>query len=190
MRPIGWTRNRDYTRKGVCVRHSLAAKGVKTRNMLLTGHTKAYDVYLDKKGKTHLYYGKDSDGDGVPDRKDCSPHDASRQDGRLRKNRDVAIAFASGRTSGSTDHLFIEGDTIYSYGYHFPIATRYGNKVWFTKKGYSNTTSRHKSLVLNALNIAGFEVEMVDDPLEARDRATGHYLGGYQRDEAAWREGI
>lgn len=43
--------------------------------------------------------------------------------------------------------------TIYSYGYHFPIARHTGNKlapVLYTSKGYSNTTAKHKSTVWGA----------------------------------------
>lgn len=44
----------------------------------------------------------------------------------------------------SQGNLYFEGATIYSYGAHFPIATIEGNDVFFTKRNYSNTTSKHK----------------------------------------------
>lgn len=51
--------------------------------------------------------------------------------------------------------LYYEGDTIYSYGTHFPIAKHIKNKkgenaVLFTTKGYSNTTAKHISVVRSA----------------------------------------
>lgn len=52
-------------------------------------------------------------------------------------------------------NLYFEGDTIFSYGGHFPIArhVKQGRKdaVLFTTKGYSVTTSGHKSSVRQAI---------------------------------------
>jgi hypothetical protein len=49
--------------------------------------------------------------------------------------------------SGMTNSLFANGDTIYSYGYHypliFPIHSKNGIKYVCNTKGYSNTTSKH-----------------------------------------------
>ena len=71
------------------------------------------------------------------------------------RNEQIAYKFANGYTKGKTRHLFIEDDIIYSYGYHFPIAKRFKfkNDIYylFNTKGYSNTTSRHKSRVLRHL---------------------------------------
>lgn len=89
------------------------------------------------------------------------------QNALFMKNQDVADMFAEGATSGSTDNLFIEGDTIYSYGHHFPIARRIGqNKFLFTTKGYSQTTSVHKGRVMRALERAGYDVALVEDVTE------------------------
>lgn len=74
---------------------------------------------------------------------------------RYGKNEEVAQAFAQGETEGETKHMFIEKRAIYSYGWHFPIALKLlDGKVLFNKDGYSQSTSRHKNLVKNAL--AGF----------------------------------
>lgn len=64
-------------------------------------------------------------------------------------NEQIARAFANGDTTGYTNNqtLFIEGDTIYSYGHHFPIAKRYNGIYLFNSKSYSVTTSKHQSLV-------------------------------------------
>ena len=74
-------------------------------------------------------------------------------------NKQTAEAFANGKTTGGSLHMFIDGDTIFSYGYHFPIARRTGKVdengrdiFLFTDRGYSNTTVRHKSHVSWALH--------------------------------------
>lgn len=52
-------------------------------------------------------------------------------------------------------NFYFEGDTIYSYGSHFPIARHivYRGKpaILFTTRGYSVTTSKHISLVRRAI---------------------------------------
>jgi len=92
---------------------------------------------------------------------------------KIKNNRDVAEAFAKGATSGRREHLFIEGDVIYSYGYHFPIAVKVkdsatGNIVMLLNKNrYSVTTAKHKSQVRGALASRGWEtVEMTTGELK------------------------
>ena len=56
---------------------------------------------------------------------------------------------------GRCSNGFFEGDTIYSYGKHFPIARIFtddaGNKtVFFTTRTYSNTTAKHIGYTNNA----------------------------------------
>ena len=73
------------------------------------------------------------------------------------KNSDLAESFAQGATSGKGNHVFISGNVIYSYGYHFPIAIRTGsNTALFNTSGYSHTTAVHKGNVKRALQSAGF----------------------------------
>ncbi len=53
-------------------------------------------------------------------------------------------------------NMFYEGNTIYSYGYHFPIARMMtapnGERVvLFTQSNYSVSTSKHKTIVQRAL---------------------------------------
>jgi len=69
-------------------------------------------------------------------------------------NYDIAKMFAAGRTKGRTKNVFIEGDTIYSYGHHFPIAKREPrlNGFLFNPLGYSSSTAKHKSNVRSALS--------------------------------------
>lgn len=52
----------------------------------------------------------------------------------------------------SNGSLFYEWDTLYSYGYHFPIARFQGGRcVLFNTSKYSHTTSRHQSLAREVL---------------------------------------
>lgn len=69
-------------------------------------------------------------------------------------NKQLAKRFAEGATSGKASNMFIEGDTIYSYGYHFPIAKRLNtnNIVIVNSNSYSNSTSKHQSHVGGYLN--------------------------------------
>ena len=58
----------------------------------------------------------------------------------------------SARTSGR--QLYFDGDTIYSYGSHFPIARHIKHRgktaVLFTTRDYSSTTTGHKHVVFSA----------------------------------------
>ena len=66
-------------------------------------------------------------------------------------NGEVARRFANGHTSGSSQHVFIDGDRIYSYGRHFCIARRVNGVVLLTTRTYSNSTAKHVGLVRSAL---------------------------------------
>lgn len=71
-------------------------------------------------------------------------------------NKQVAHLWANkSKQSASGSHFYFEGDTIYSYGRHFPIARHAIHKgkpcVLFTTDDYSSSTSRHKSYVRNAI---------------------------------------
>jgi len=66
-------------------------------------------------------------------------------------NDQISEVFAKGQTTGTANNMFIDGDTIYSYGRHFPIARWYKGVVLFNPDGYSNTTAKHKGKVLYAL---------------------------------------
>jgi hypothetical protein len=83
------------------------------------------------------------------------------------KNIDIIKSFVSGATKGKiTRHntftgethtpLFIEGDTIYSYGYHFPLAKRNEDGTfWVNPDKYSVTTSKQQGMVKGAIAMAG-----------------------------------
>ena len=65
-------------------------------------------------------------------------------------NYQIAHEFAYGARHGKSLHMFIDGDNIYSYGYHFCIAKRVGETILFTTRKYSTTTAKHIGYVLNA----------------------------------------
>jgi hypothetical protein len=69
------------------------------------------------------------------------------------KNSEIAEIFAQGSRAAHSKNMFIDGDTIYSYGHHFPIAKRFdAGGFIFTTSGYSVSTSIHKGHVRRALN--------------------------------------
>lgn len=66
-------------------------------------------------------------------------------------NSEVAHRFATGigeRCKGS--NMFFDGDTIYSYGYHFPMAIKWNGRLLYNDQRYSNSTARHQSYVYGA----------------------------------------
>ncbi len=70
------------------------------------------------------------------------------------------------QAQGRASRVFFEGQLIYSYGYHFPVARfapEYGNIVLFTSRGYSSSTGKHKTLIRSAIP-SGFNVVYCDDP--------------------------
>lgn len=73
-------------------------------------------------------------------------------------NSDIITKFLNGATTGTIrrsnphtgDHtpLFIDGDTLFSYGRHYPLAKRLPDgSLWVNDQRYSVTTSKHASLV-------------------------------------------
>lgn len=108
-------------------------------------------------------------------------------------NTGIVEAFNKGRTDGKTGNIFIEDNTIYSYGRHFPLAIRM--KDWFLINGdkYSVTTSGHTGYCISklqpniqisfsALRSAGIEpteIKLIDnlkdtwEKVEYKDKETG-----------------
>ena len=68
----------------------------------------------------------------------------------MKTNQEVADAWAMGYSARSSN-MFTDGETIYSYGHHFPIATRVNGWVLFNHTYYSATTSKHQSHVRRAM---------------------------------------
>lgn len=73
-------------------------------------------------------------------------------------NRELSENFANGKTNGKGSNMFIDGKTIYSYGYHFPIAVKEKDFYLFNSERYSPTTAKHKAYVLSAINRNAFYV--------------------------------
>jgi hypothetical protein len=79
-------------------------------------------------------------------------------------NKEIITKFVNGATTGKITRnnpyaggkltpLFIEGDTIYSYGHHFPLARRNGDGTfWVNPDKYSVTTSKQQSMVRSAIS--------------------------------------
>lgn len=78
-------------------------------------------------------------------------------------NKDLAIKFAQGSTKGKTKNMFIEGDKIYSYGYHFVIAKRVFGGFEITTSKYSQSTARQVSYVNFQIRQTGLEVTEVEN---------------------------
>ena len=68
----------------------------------------------------------------------------------MKTNQEVADAWAMGY-SAKSGTMFTDGETIYSYGYHFPIAKRVNGYVLFNHTRYSATTSKHQCHVRRAM---------------------------------------
>ena len=68
----------------------------------------------------------------------------------MKTNQEVADAWAMGCRAES-NHMFTDGETIYSYGYHFPIAKKVNGYVLFNHTHYSATTSKHQCHVRRAM---------------------------------------
>lgn len=63
-------------------------------------------------------------------------------------NPQVAHLWANkSRQSANGSHFYFEGDTIYSYGSHFPIARHHKGAVLMTSKSYSPSTAKHKAII-------------------------------------------
>lgn len=98
----------------------------------------------------------------------------------LSSNNECAHIWASqSQALGRAGNVFFEGQIIYSYGHHFPVARfapEYGNVVLFTDRGYSNSTSKHKSLIRSAIS-SSYNVIYCDEP----SRSPLHNLDVWQR---------
>lgn len=72
-------------------------------------------------------------------------------------NRETMKAWVDGKKRGrnAKGTVFFEGDVIYSYGPHYPLAVRAPGKsgpfFYVNKDKYSVTTSRHQTELLSAI---------------------------------------
>jgi len=75
------------------------------------------------------------------------------------RNSNLAHEFfyAQSNESGAASNFYYQGDTIYSYGSHFPICTKLRGKngeliaYLFTSEGYSSSTAQHISYTRQAM---------------------------------------
>jgi hypothetical protein len=79
-------------------------------------------------------------------------------------------------------NLYFDGDTIYSYGGHFPIARHISNKrgnraILFTTRTYSVTTSGHVSAVRSSIP-SGVQVFHVYNPALSPSESLACYVSG------------
>ena len=96
----------------------------------------------------------------------------------MKTNQEVADAWAMGY-SAESNNMFTDGETIWSYGYHFPIATRKNGHVLFNHTRYSTTTSKHQSHVRRAMR--GDIVYCRDIGANGNERYTRCYVEGLLR---------
>ncbi len=84
-----------------------------------------------------------------------------------------------------SNNFYFEGNTIFSYGRHFPIAKHVTNKageyaILFTEREYSNTTSRHKLHVRRSINYRStIQCENVEGLQHDSNLATWHNEAKY-----------
>ena len=93
-------------------------------------------------------------------------------------NRELFHVYASGnqtRGRSNNGNVYFEGDTIYSYGAHFPMAIRFKDKMLINNEGYSVTTAKHMSQLRYALRHLDYinmpALRVVQDLLKIKQRA-------------------
>jgi hypothetical protein len=70
---------------------------------------------------------------------------------------DGARAFLRGEGWFNRHNILVSGQTLYSYGYHFPMATKLpGGGVWVNSAKASVTTSKHQSGLRDTLASEGY----------------------------------
>lgn len=62
----------------------------------------------------------------------------------MSSHADLVERFNAGKTKGTASHMFIDGDTLYSYGYHFPLCHHLHWGFLMNGDKYSTTTSGHQ----------------------------------------------
>jgi len=63
------------------------------------------------------------------------------------KNSEVAEEFYWGSKKSEGSHMYVEGNILYSYGSHFPMAVRLKEGFLWNPDKYSQSTSSHQSCV-------------------------------------------
>jgi len=95
------------------------------------------------------------------------------------------------QNDGRAASIFFEGQTIYSYGRHFPIATIEGNDVFFTLRGYSNSTAKHKNYAHRAITHKNI-IDCFEVPVKYEDKPLKKHLllSVHSKNEIEWKNQI
>ena len=99
---------------------------------------------------------------------------------------ELAKLFSDGAEKGTGSRMFIEGDTIYSYGHHFPIAKRTEWGYLFNSDEYSSSTSAHKGYVETAISgvvvhIMNCDIAYADKQIAYNEKEIEELRGKIQR---------
>ncbi len=91
-------------------------------------------------------------------------------------NKQVAHLWANqSKQSAKGSNFYFEGNTIYSYGRHFPIAKIMNeNLIFFTTRKYSNTTSKHKVYTFSSIDRTKYKIlevkHVIDHEKEVKEK--------------------
>lgn len=101
---------------------------------------------------------------------------------RIMTNEMVAHTWANPREEndharGGHGNVYFEGDTIYSYGSHFPMARRVGDVILFTTDSYSSSTSKHLGYVRHAI---GYQADNVFNVPNVRALGKSEHLANFE----------
>lgn len=67
-------------------------------------------------------------------------------------NRGVAAAFVKRQAAvNSSGQYYTDGETLYSYGIHWPVAAWVGGRLHINDDRYSTTTSKHRSFAISGV---------------------------------------
>jgi hypothetical protein len=94
-------------------------------------------------------------------------------------NEAAHIWASQSQNEGRAGNIEFEGQTIYSYGRHFPVARfapEFGDIVLFTSRGYSSSTGKHKGIIRAAIPDS-YQVIYCDDV----SRPASHNLGIWEK---------
>ena len=77
--------------------------------------------------------------------------------------RDFFTGYARGtlKHNARLGNVYIDGAVIYSYGSHFPMAKKDGERAWVNVDKYSKSTSKQQSFLRSALLNAGYSMMAV-----------------------------
>ena len=110
-------------------------------------------------------------------------------------HRNVAQAFAEGKTKGKGSRMFIEDDKIFSHGHHFVISKRYfkyGVDYLFNEPYGTSSTGSHMGYVRRAIGdstvlvIEGCDVDNAGSQIKRNKRGIEDAEGKLKRARKDW----